>query len=55
MDPFTHALTIYAIFHTGLVAGADMIELAKRAKKRKNRLRNKAAKSQSKKVLLVMK
>jgi hypothetical protein len=37
-------LTIYAIFHTGLVAGADMIELAKRAKKRKNRLRNKAAK-----------
>jgi hypothetical protein len=36
LDPFTHALTIYCIFHTGLVAGADMIELAKRVKKRRN-------------------
>jgi hypothetical protein len=29
-------LTIHCIFHTGLVAGADMIELAKRVKKRRN-------------------
>jgi hypothetical protein len=36
LDPFTHALTIYCIFHTGLVAGADMIEFAKRVKKRRN-------------------
>jgi hypothetical protein len=35
LDPLTHTLTIYAIFHTGLVAGADMVALAKRVKKRR--------------------